>query len=44
MVTENIKLKLCIGLVTDSNADIIEKIIQTNKIKDLSIFLNLVNF
>ena len=43
-VTKIIKLNLFIGLVINSNEVIKEIIMQTNKIKNLSIFLRLVNF
>ena len=42
--TAIIKLKFCNGLVTNSYEVIIEMIIQTNKIKNLSILLILVKF
>ena len=44
MVIEIIKLKFCIGLVTNSYEVIVEIITQTNKIKNLSILLILVSF
>ena len=44
MINEIIKLKLCIGPLRYSYEVIMEMIIQTNKIKNLSIFLRLVNF
>ena len=44
MISEIIKLKLFICLVTNSYEVVVEIIIKTNKIKNLSIFFKFINF